>query len=338
MICKALQTKTAETQEICNNKTYMKIENVVFMGTPEFAVPTLKALAESRFKPILCITQPDRPKGRKRKLQPTPVKIAAQNYDIPIIQPENINTLEVINELSEISPDIIVTAAFGGFLGKHLRLLPAYGCINLHPSLLPRYRGSAPINYALFNKDKFTGNTIFKIVAKMDAGPIIAQSKIEISNDDNYTSLYKKLSEQGAREIVDVLVDIEKNDGVLATPQDHTKATFSSKISKEDLVLDWNNSAQFIYNRIRGLAESPGLTASFREKRVKIIEAEILDSCSDDESGTILEIGKDGIAAATKDNNILLTKLQPAGKKIMTSHAFSLGARIDVKERFENGF
>jgi len=316
----------------------MKIENVVFMGTPQFAVPTLKILAESRFKPILCITQPDRPKGRKRKLQPTPVKIEAQKYDIPVIQPENINTIEVINELSEISPDIIVTAAFGGFLGKHLRLLPNFGCINLHPSILPKYRGSAPINYALFNNDKFTGNTIFKIVAKMDAGPIIYQSRIAISKTDCYTSLYRKLSEQGAQEIVEVLVDIEDNNGLKTTPQDHTKATFSHKISKEDLILDWNNTAQNIYNKVRGLAESPGLTASFREKRIKMIEASVLSKNSDEQPGTILKVSKDGIIVTTKDKNILLTKLQPAGKKIMTSHAFSLGARIDVKERFENGF
>jgi len=316
----------------------MKIENVVFMGTPQFAVPTLKILAESRFKPILCITQPDRPKGRKRKLQPTPVKIEAQKYDIPVIQPENINTIEVINELSEISPDIIVTAAFGGFLGKHLRLLPNFGCINLHPSILPKYRGSAPINYALFNNDKFTGNTIFKIVAKMDAGPIIYQSRIAISETDCYTSLYRKLSEQGAQEIVEVLIDIEDNNGLKTTPQDHTKATFSHKISKEDLILDWNNTAQNIYNKVRGLAESPGLTASFREKRIKMIEASVLSKNSDEQPGTILKVSKDGIIVTTKDKNILLTKLQPAGKKIMTSHAFSLGARIDVKERFENGF
>lgn len=315
----------------------MKIENVVFMGTPEFAVPTLKALSESRFKPKLCITQPDRPKGRKRKLQPSLVKLTAQKYGIPVVQPDDVNSLELINELYEITADIIVTAAYGGYLGKHIRMLPTFGCINLHPSLLPKYRGAAPINYALFNNEKFTGNTIFKIVAKMDAGPIISQSKIEISESDCYTSLYKKLSTEGAEDMLKVLPEIEKN-GLVTKSQDHAEATFSHKISKDDVILNWNNSAQDIRNRVRGLSESPGITASFRGKIIKIIEVKMLDSNSDDSPGTILEVSKKGVIVASKDKNILLTKLQPAGKKIMTSHAFSLGARIKVKEQFENGF
>ncbi|RLC57368.1 MAG: methionyl-tRNA formyltransferase, partial [Candidatus Cloacimonadota bacterium] len=203
----------------------MKIEKIVFMGTPDFAVPTLKALAETRFKPQLCITQPDRPKGRKRKLRPTPVKLTAQQLKIPIIQPKNVNSLETINKILEIAPDIIITVAYGGYLNKFLRLLPNFGCINLHPSLLPKHRGSAPINYALFNGEKITGNTIFKIVAKMDAGPIISQNEIKIAEKDCYTSLYKKLSENGAQDIIKVIKYIERN-GLVTQKQDHTKATF----------------------------------------------------------------------------------------------------------------
>ena len=315
----------------------MKIEKIVFMGTPDFAVPTLNALAKTRFKPQLCITQPDRPKGRKRKLQPTPVKSAAQKLEIPVIQPEDVNSLETINELLEISPDIIVTVAYGGYINKYLRLLPNFGCINLHPSLLPKYRGSAPINYTLFNGEQITGNTIFKIVAKMDAGPVIFQSKVEIAEKDCYTSLYKKLSLSGAEEIIKVLQKIEKN-GLRTEIQDHRKATFSYKLLKDDLLINWNDSAENIRNRVRGLAEIPGITASFREKRIKIIEVEILDLASKDVPGTILDVSKKGIIVTTADKNILLTKVQPAGKNIMTSHAFSLGARIETEEKFSNGF
>lgn len=315
----------------------MKIEKIVFMGTPDFAVPSLIALAETRFKPQLCITQPDRPKGRKRQLQPTPIKLAAQQLGIPVIQPEDVNSLETINKILEIAPDIIITAAYGGYLNKYLRLLPNFGCINLHPSLLPKYRGSAPINYALFKGDIITGNTIFKIVAKMDAGPIISQNKIEITNKDCYTSLYKKLSESGAEDIIQVLKDIEQN-GLITNKQDHTKATFSQKLLRDDFLINWNNTAENIRNRVRGLAEVPGITASFREKRIKIIEVEILDIFSKKVPGSILEISKKGIIVATTDKNILLKKVQPAGKNIMSSHAYSLGARIETEERFENGF
>lgn len=307
------------------------------MGTPDFAVPTLKALAETRFKPQLCITQPDRPKGRKRKLQPTSVKLTAQQLEIPIIQPEDVNSLETINKVLEIAPDIIITAAYGGYLNKYLRLLPNFGCINLHPSLLPNYRGSAPINYALFNGEKVTGNTIFKIVAKMDAGPIISQNEIKIAEKDCYTSLYKKLSESGAKDIIKVLKDIEEN-GLVTQKQDHTKATFSHKLLKNDFLINWNDTAGNIRNRVRGLAEIPGITASFREKRIKIIEVKILETISKEASGSIIDISKNGIIVASVDNNILLTKVQPAGKNIMTAHAFSLGARIETGEKFENGF
>lgn len=307
------------------------------MGTPDFAVPSLKILAETGFRPQLCITQPDRPKGRKRKLQPTPIKQAAQQLEIPIIQPEDVNSLETINKILEIAPDIIITVAYGGYLKKDIRGLPTFGCINLHPSLLPKYRGSAPINYALFNGDIITGNTIFKIVAKMDAGPIISQNEIEITKNDCYTSLNKKLSESGAKDILNVLQDIEKN-GLIANRQDHTKATFSHKLLKNDFLINWKDTAKNIRNRVGGLAEIPGITSSFRDKRIKIIKVEILETMSKEVPGSIIDISKNGIIVATKDKNILLTKVQPAGKNIMTAHAFSLGARIGTEERFENGF
>jgi len=307
------------------------------MGTPEFAVPVLNALAVTRFKPQLCITQPDRPKGRNRKLQPTPVKLAAQMLEIPIIQPEDVNSKETIDKLQEIAPDIIITVAYGGYLKKEIRLLPAFGCINLHPSILPKYRGSTPINYALFNGDDITGNTIFKIVAEMDAGPLIFQNKIKIQSNDCYTSLYKKMSESGANDLVKVLENIELN-GLITTKQDHCKATFSYKLFKKDFLLNWNDTAEITNNRVRGLAEVPGITASFRGKRIKIIEIEILDILSTEVPGSILDISKNGLIVSTADKNILLKRVQPSGKNIMTAHAFSLGARIESGEKFENGF
>ena len=308
------------------------------MGTPQFAVPALEILSKTRFCPVLCITQPDRPKGRKQKLLPPEVKIKALKLGIPIIQPNDVNNLEVINKLTDLKPDIIVTVAYGGYLKKAIRKLPVYGCINLHPSLLPKYRGAAPINYALFNGDKQTGITIFKIVSKMDAGPIISQSETEIHRDECYTELSQRLAQIGAEEILKVLKIIEKN-GLSTIPQEHKNATLSHKLQKEDIIIDWNRSSESIHNKVRGLAELPGAVASFRKFRIKIIELEILKKKSCLVPGSIVKIIKNqGIIVTTGDCDVLIKRVQPAGKKIMTSHAFSLGARICLKEKFENGF
>jgi methionyl-tRNA formyltransferase len=316
----------------------MQIQKVVFMGTPQFAIPALEALANTRFKPILCITQPDKPKGRKRKLQPTEVKLAAQKLDIPVIQPDDVNSEEVLNKLSNLKPDVIITVAYGGYLKKKIRLLPRFGCLNLHPSLLPKYRGSAPMNFTLFNGDKITGNTIFKIMAKMDAGPILFQSKLEILDDDCYTSLYKKLSKQGSEEIIHVLEKLESN-RIVPVKQNHENATFSHKLHHEYFLIDWNNTAASIRNKVRGLAEIPGITASFRGSRIKIIEVDFLENKSKSSPGTIVEVLKNiGFVVASSGFDILVKRVQPAGKKIMTAHAFSLGARIENNEKFENGF
>lgn len=314
------------------------LNNIIFMGTPEFAVPTLELLSKTKYKPILCVTQPDRLKGRKKRLLPSVVKIKALELNIPLIQPENINSPESIEELKKINPDIIVTVAYGGYLKREIRKLPKFGCINLHPSLLPKYRGSAPVNYTLFNNEKFTGNTIFKIFAKMDAGPIIYQRKIAMKENECFTGLTEKLSKLGAEDVLKVLEKIENNDYELIK-QDDSKATFSHKIEKQDLLLDWSLTAEKIRNKVRGLAVRPGTVASFRNKRIKIIETEILQSESISKPGTVIDIIKNvGIVVATVDFDLLLKKVQPEGKKIMNAYAFYIGALIRTGERLDNGF
>jgi len=314
------------------------LNNIIFIGTPEFAVPTLELLSKTKYKPILCVTQPDRPKGRKKKLLPTAIKTEALELNIPLIQPENINSPESIAELQKINPDIIVTVAYGGYLKREIRKLPKFGCINLHPSLLPKYRGSAPVNYALFNNEKFTGNTIFKIFAKMDAGPIIYQRKIKVKEDECFTELTDRLSKLGAEDILKVLEKIENNDYELIK-QDEFKATFSNKIEKKNLLLDWSLPAEKIRNQVRGLAERPGVVASFRSKRIKIIETEILQNESISKPGTVIDIIKNvGIVVATIGFDLLLKKVQPEGKKIMNAYAFYIGALIRTGEKFDNGF
>ncbi len=308
------------------------------MGTPEFAVPALKLLSKTKYKPILCVTQPDRPKGRKKRFLPSAVKLKALELNIPIIQPENINSLESIAELQKINPDVIITVAYGGYLKREIRKLPKFGCINLHPSLLPKYRGSAPVNFTLFNNEKFTGNTIFKIYAKMDAGPIIYQRKIKVKENEYFSELTDRLSKLGAEDVLNVLEMIENNDYELIK-QDDSKATFSQKIEKQDLLLDWSLPAEKIRNKVRGLAERPGFVASFRNKRIKIIETEIIQNESISKPGTVIDIIKNvGIVVATVDFDLLLKKVKPEGKKIMNAYAFYIGALIRTGEKFDNGF
>lgn len=308
------------------------------MGTPEFAVPTLELLYRTKYKPVLCVTQPDRPKGRKKKLLPPPVKIKARVLNIPVIQPENVNSPESIAAVKRQNPDIIITAAYGGFLKREIRKLPEFGCFNLHPSLLPKYRGTAPVQYALFNNEKFTGNTIFKIFAKMDSGPIIYQRKIEIKENECFTELTDRLSKLGAEDVLKVLKKIENNDYELVK-QDNSQATISNKIEKKDMMLDWTLPAEKIRNKVRGLAERPGATASFRNKRMKIIATEILETTSISKPGTVIDIMKNvGIIVATVDFDLLIKRVQPEGKKIMNAYAYYIGALIRTGERFYNGF
>ena len=308
------------------------------MGTPQFAVPSLELLSKTRFYPILCITQPDKHKGRKQKLLPPEIKIKALELGISVIQPNDVNDPKVIAKLTSLKPDIIIIIAYGGYLKKAIRKLPVYGCINLHPSLLPKYRGAAPINYALFNGDERTGVTVFKIIAKMDAGPVISQSETEILKDECFTELSYRLAQIGAEEVLKTLKKIEEN-GLSTIPQDHKNATFSNKLQKEDLIIEWDKPAEKIRNKVRGLAEIPGAVASFRKSRIKIIEIETLKTNSGLVPGTILNIEKNsGIVIASGDFDMLLKRVQPAGKKIMNSHAFSLGAKIKPEEKFENGF
>ena len=319
----------------------MKLNNIVFLGTPQFAVPCLIKLSQTGFKPVLCITQPDKAKGRKKVLSPPEVKIAALDLNIPVLQPEDINSVEILQILSDLKPDLIITVAYGGYLKKNIRKLPKFGCINLHPSLLPKYRGSSPVNSALFSGDKFTGNTIFKIVAKMDAGPILLQTNTQILPNENYTKLQERLAESGALSIVDLMYQIEnevKSDlNELSTYriQKADNATFSGKIHKEDLVLNWNSAAEEICNKVRGLAFKPGAVCTFRDKKIKIIQTEMTDNKSKLSPGTVSEIIKNvGVFVSTQTTDILLKLVQPAGKKIMSSHSYNLGAKIQVGEKF----
>ena len=296
---------------------------IVFAGSPAFALPTLKLLSKGNLRPCLVITMPDSKKGRGKKLLPTPVKLLAQQLRIQVITTDNINNL--LPMLQELKPDIIVTVAYGGYLRANIRKLPRYGCINLHPSLLPAYRGANPIKYPLLRGEKLTGYTIFKIVAKMDAGAIYYQQEIKIEDTDNFASLQEKLARDGAKGVLHTVQKILS--GAASTKeQDHALATYTHKTKKEDTYLNWHSTAQQISNFVRAYSPKPGAITALGKQSIKIIACQITSQRSSSTPGTVEQIHKnEGFSVSTQDVNILVTSVQPAGKKLMDAYAFTLG-------------
>lgn len=319
------------------------IAKTVFIGTPQFSVPCLDDLINSEFKPELVITQPDRPKGRKLVLCSPEVKILADKYNIPILQPDNINDQAVIAKLKEINPDIIITISYGGYIGKEIRKLPTYGVINIHPSILPLYRGSTPIQNTLLNGDSETAITIFKLISKMDAGPILYQKRYPVSYTINHNELEKSLAETAGKDLLRFLRFVNKLNSIddylnimITQSTDNVKDTV--KVSHETRKLNWDNKANVIINHIRAYALIPGAYTYLRDKPLKILKASLSDIKSSNSFGVISAIEKHkGFYVSTHDFDILIELVQPEGKKIMTSHDYNLGARLIIGERFTNG-
>lgn len=310
-----------------------KLSKIVFLGTPEFAVNSLVKLIKSKYKPCLIITQPDKPRGRRRKLQPTPVKVSGLKHGVPVLQPPNINSEEVLKQISTYSPDIIVTVAYGGFLGKKLRRLAPLGCINLHPSLLPQYRGASPLQSALFDNLKTTGISIFKIVAAMDAGPIINKMKLDIPAEMNFTEFSDYAAEVGADFLIETLQQIE-SDGFVLEPQDHSLATQTKKVEKEDLLIDWASSCAEIIGKIRGLSEQPGARTLRDGSVLQILRAQKYSDNKHKFSGVVTEVIKnEGFVVSCSDGEILVTEVKPQGKRSMSAFAYTLGANFNENER-----
>lgn len=303
------------------------LDRIIFMGTPEFAVPTLQALVTHNRKPLLVITQPDRKRGRGQRVTYSPIKKISLENNLPLIQPKSVNKQSVIDEIRSCEPQLIITVAYGKFLGKRILNIPDYGCINLHPSLLPKYRGPSPVNWALFNAEKITGTTVFYLNSKMDAGDIILQNKLMIQYNDNYGSLLKKLSETGAKDVLTALSMIEESMDV-PQPQNDRYATYSKLTTRETCRINWADSAETIYWRIRGLSPHPGAFSYLKGKELKILEAvptiQEHSSC-----GKVVEILKDeGFLVSTGYRLLLVKKVKPAGKPAMSAYAYSLGANI----------
>ncbi|WP_218047268.1 methionyl-tRNA formyltransferase [Staphylococcus pasteuri] len=291
------------------------MSKIIFMGTPDFSTKVLEMLI-AEHEVIAVVTQPDRPVGRKRVMTPPPVKKVAVEHNIPVYQPEKIKGSEELQTLLNMDSDLIVTAAFGQILPEQLLNTPKLGAINVHASLLPKYRGGAPIHQAIIDGEKETGITIMYMVKKLDAGNIISQRAIDIEQDDNVGSMHDTLSFLGADLLKETLPSILNgtNDSV---EQDDSQASFASNISREDEKIDWNCSAQEIHNHIRGLSPWPVAYTIMDDKNLKIYGAHIV-SGKKGEPGTIVDTTKKAIIVATaSDECIALTDIQLAGKKRM---------------------
>ncbi|MCB5287275.1 MAG: methionyl-tRNA formyltransferase [Candidatus Cloacimonetes bacterium] len=305
---------------------------IVFAGSSEYAIPALKALLSApEHNVLLVLSQSPSPQGRRQKLEATPLAKYAQDNGLSVFCPEDVNSQESVDYILGHKADILITASYGAYLKRRLRQGFALGAINLHPSLLPQYRGASPIRTALINGDKQSGNTIFRIVAKMDAGPILSQKDLKIYDGENYSSLHDRLALQAAELLILLLPALPD---IQAQEQDHSAATFSNKIDKNDLILDFDRDSVSLENQIRAYSLVPGAFASFRDTKLKILRVESTRSLPDLPPGHIIEIVKNiGFSISTKDGKLLVLQVQAAGKKIMDAYSYHLGARLSVGER-----
>lgn len=316
---------------------------IVYMGTPEFSVKPLEALIEApEYEVKAVVTQPDRPVGRKRKLTPTPVKEVALAHDIPVFQPEKISKdAEVQAFIDSEHIDVIVTAAFGQFLPEKLINTPAHGAINIHASLLPKYRGGAPVHYAIWNGDAETGITLMQLVKKMDAGDMLAQERIPIEAEDTVETMFEKLSNLGVEVLMDNITAYLEGE-ITPVPQDESQAVISPNITREQERVDWTETAERIHNQIRAFNSWPVAHTLMAGTRYKLWNSEVVsDETTHEEPGTVIKIAKKPatLHVACGEGTVLaLTEIQPAGKKRMDIAGFINGGSGNLEEgkRFDN--
>jgi len=303
---------------------------IVFMGTPDFAVPSLQALIESEHQVLKVVTQPDRPYGRGYKTRSSPIKEMALRYALPINQP--LRASEIVEELRGLKPDLITVVAFGQILKRSVLEIPKYGCINVHASLLPRYRGAAPIQQVILNGEKVTGITIMYMSKGLDEGDIILQKEIEIAPKETYGTLHDKLSRSGA-ELLMKAIDLIAEGRAPRISQDHSKATYAHKIDKSETLIDWSLPAPEIERRIRAFDPHPPAFTYYKGRRIIIWEAEVITASSEKYSpGEIIDIAEGRLKVATGEGMLAISELQPAGKRRMKTSEFIRGYRPEAGE------
>lgn len=304
---------------------------VIFMGTPDFALPSFEALAESEAL-IAVVTQPDRPKGRGEILTPSPVKVAALKRSIPIFQPERIRKdPDFIKQLAQLEPDVIVVVAFGQILPESVLKIPRFGCINVHGSLLPKYRGAAPIQWAIIRGERETGITTIQMDPGMDTGPMLLKRTVPIEPSDTTATLAPRLAKIGAAVLIETL-SLLKEGKLTPVQQDHSQATLAPLLKKEDGLIRWEESAEAIFNRSRGVDPWPRTTTFYQEKRWKVTRLQIGSLEGKwGQPGEILRLSEKGLEVAAGMGYILINELQPEGGRRMTVREYAAGHPIQER-------
>ncbi len=304
--------------------------DIVYMGSPDFSVPSLEQLVESDILNVKgVITRPDKPRGRGQKKQSTPIKKKALQLGCQVFTPENVNSSSFINQLQELAPEIIVVVAFGQILSRKVLETPDRGCVNLHASLLPKYRGASPIHRAIMNGEEKTGVTVMFMEETLDTGDIISQKEVVINRDDTAGDLHDRLAETGAKLLVRTLIDIKQNN-YTRKQQNDQEASYADKLDNRAGEIDWNCSAEDIYNFVRGLNPWPVAYTFWDDMRLKIWQVNIKDKNSKKgEPGEILQVSGEGLVVQTGCGIIELEKLQPAGKKKMDCVDFVNGYELE---------
>jgi methionyl-tRNA formyltransferase len=304
---------------------------IIFMGTPDFSVGTLEALIAAGHDVVLAVTQPDKPKGRGKEMQYTPVKECAMKYDIPVYQPLKIREADCITELRKYDADIMVVVAFGQILPKEILEMTKYGCVNVHASLLPKYRGAAPIQWAIIDGEAVTGVTTMQMNEGLDTGDMLLKVEIPIEEKETGGSLHDKLAEAGADLCVETLKGLEEG-CITPIPQGETTTSYAKMLDKKLGDIEWNKSAEQIERLIRGLSPWPSAYTMWNDKVMKIWDAKCVSEESESQPGTIVKVGKDAFSVQTGDGLLEIRELQIPGKKRMDAGAFLRGYQIKEGE------
>ena len=295
---------------------------IVFAGTPDFSVPPLKALLAAGHEIVGVYTQPDRPAGRGMKLRPSPVKAEALKYDLPVFQPETLKTAETQDELTALKPDVMVVVAYGLILPPAVLAIPTHGCLNIHASLLPRWRGAAPIQRAIEAGDQETGVTIMQMDAGLDTGPMLLKKHTPIHETDTAQTLHDRLSQLGADAIVEALARLDQ---LTPEAQNDAQATYAAKLRKEEGRLDWQQPATVLKRKIHAFNPWPTAFTSWQDKPLKLLTATALPDATTAAPGTVIAVQSDGIDVATGEGTLRVHTLQPAGKRAMAATDFAHG-------------
>lgn len=298
---------------------------IIYAGTPEFSVPALQALADSKHRVVAVYTQPDRPAGRGRRLQQSPVKQAAIDLDIPVFQPESLRQPENVAQLKDLNADLMVVAAYGLILPVDVLEAPRLGCINIHASLLPRWRGAAPIQRAILAGDAETGITIMKMAKGLDSGDMLAKQSVSINSDCNAGDLHDKLMQTGAELLIPTIDQLVEG-GLVAEVQDESLVTYADKLLKSEAEIDWSKDAAIIHREVRAYAPWPVSFSQFEGQPVRIWRAELVSTSSAQAAGQIIEHDKSGLLVSCGQGVLKITELQFAGRK-KCHPAQLLGAR-----------